>query len=269
MFGMAKGDFFFLFSFILRLAVNLPRNTFEATAIMRPAWPCHIWRRREQLHGARVHALVPVLLGSEEGVGRIYSPGAHLPALRLAGGFDKLADDDSSFAELRDLVDDACGNAAQARSTKELMNRQVEKTTQSLQRMSRLVERAAERAKSCHDDQPSPRCASDSSEGSGLERVRERGCREEGSSGVGAEDGVEGDVDDYFEVIGEPRENSRGRGQILGGEMLRQPINMPKQVRLSVSLSLSLSPSLCLSLSVSLCLIRGPDPKSAARAVVC
>ena len=52
------------------------------------------------------------------------------------------------------------------------------------------------------------------------------------SSGQGIDDGFEGELEDYFEQFPQREAGTPGRGSlVLGAEMLRQPLNMPKNMR--------------------------------------
>ena len=141
-------------------------------------------------------------------------------ALRLSGGFDKIADDDPDYEELHDLLDAYDDDGAQKGFTlKEKMNLQVEHTTECLERMSHIVARAAEHAtRQVADGEGSDFCTS-----------------LDGSSGQGADDGFEGGLEDYFEYMPEkaPYANDdAGRpALVLGAEMMRQPLGMPKKMR--------------------------------------
>ena len=155
---------------------------------------------------------------------------------RLYGGFDKIAGDDSSFEEIREMF--AEDDPVAGPTLKEQMKGQVDEANRALDRMSHMLSRAARKAQREDDERQrrraegfpssdSPSHSRDDSEG--------RSSSDEPSSGVGAEDCVEGGVDDYFERIPAPtqslRELRKGYGQLLGGEMLRQPKNMPRAMQ--------------------------------------
>lgn len=146
-------------------------------------------------------------------------------ALRLSGGFDKIADDDPDYEELHNLLYAYDDDGAQPPLTlKEKMNRQVEHTTECLERMSHIVARAAERATRHVQAE-----AEGEAEGSDFRNSLD------GSSGQGADDGFEGGLEDYFEYMPEKAPGScddAGRpALVLGAEMLRQPLGMPKKMR--------------------------------------
>ena len=154
--------------------------------------------------------------------------GGRAAALRLSGGFDKIADDDPEYEELHDLLDAYDGEGAPL-TLKEKMQRQVEHTTECLERMSHIVGRAAERA-TLHVAQEG-----DEEEGEEEEGEGDFHNSLDGSSGQGADDGFEGGLDDYFEYVSEKEpgtRDDRGRPElVLGAEMLRQPMGMPPKMR--------------------------------------
>ena len=134
--------------------------------------------------------------------------------LRLSGGFDKIAGDDSSFEDLHDLLEDNTGMLP-TQNIKEQMNHQVEETAKTLERMSRVFARATERAERMAAQEKVRRRAAglpDSSRSSSHTSF-------EDSSGIGAEDKVQGSLDDYFERIPQPSEDSsqlrKGRGRYI------------------------------------------------------
>jgi hypothetical protein len=135
--------------------------------------------------------------------------------LRLSGGFDKIAGDDSSFEDLHDLLEDNTDGMLPTQNIKEQMNHQVEETAKTLERMSRVFARATERAERMEAQEKVRRRAAglpDSSRSSSHTSF-------EDSSGIGAEDKVHGSLDDYFERIPQPSEDSsqlgKGRGRYI------------------------------------------------------
>ena len=156
---------------------------------------------------------------------------------RLYGGFDKIAGDDSSFEELREMF--AEDDPVAGPTLKEQMKGQVDEANKALDRMSHMLSRAARKAQQEDDKRKRQRAqglpSSDSPSRSRDDDSEGRSSSHERSSGVGAEDCVEGGVDDYFERIPAPtqslRELRKGYGQLMGGEMLRQPKNMPRAMQ--------------------------------------
>jgi len=137
---------------------------------------------------------------------------------------DKIADDDSAYQDLHDMLDgEDFGGASPGLSMKEEMNRQVEAASKSMENMSRMLARAQQQAERQEAQETIRRRAAglpDDDDGND-------NSDNENSSGLNPEDEVSGDLEDYFEQIPAPTEIRKGKGQLLGAEMVRQPKNLP------------------------------------------